>query len=102
MFVPSVYAISTSSDGPSHLPILHLIPSPSVSLSKISSETHSADFNPFLLLFSPFHLTINFESKDSSFSTNDVSSVTADFFYGCLRSYFTKEYPFVRTNVSEE
>ena len=43
---------------------------------------------PFLLVFSPFHINIYFESTDSIFSTNDVSYLTAEFLDGYLRSYF--------------
>ena len=57
---------------------------------------------PVILAFSPSHLTITFESTDSSFSTNDASSVTAEFLDGYLRSCFPKEYSFVRNVVSSE
>ena len=70
--------------------ILHISFNPSVSLSQTPYDPPSAHFSHFLLAFSTLSPTIHFASTDSTFSTNDVSSVTAEFLDGYLRSYFPK------------
>ena len=88
--VKIVHWSSRPSNGPYHIQILNTIINSSVSLSQTLSDPPSAHSSPFILEFSQLHLTINFESTDSIFSTNDVGSATAEFLDGYLRSYFKK------------
>ena len=86
--VTSMYSSSRPIYRPSHLTILHNSINHSVSLSQTPYEPPSAHFSPFIWVFSPFHLTIDFELTDSIVSTNEVSYVTAKCLNGYLRILF--------------